>query len=110
MMQAPKFGIFVAPDGIPEPREIELGDLMVIGLAEDPADPRLQEIASRLGFQDYATAQHAPICMLGTPAEVTREIHRRIDATGLTYFMLVADCDETQRLFELEVMPEFVRH
>jgi probable F420-dependent oxidoreductase len=90
-----------------DPAEIELGGLALLGLSTDPGDPELREIAQRLGFQDYAAAQSAPVALIGTPTEVVQQIHRRIEETGVTYYIMLAASSETQDLFVKEVMPAF---
>lgn len=90
-----------------DPREMELGGLALLGLSRDANDPALRQLASRLGFPDYATAQAAPVALLGTPEEVKRELLARIRETGVTYYILVASSEESQELFVREVMPAF---
>jgi probable F420-dependent oxidoreductase len=94
-------------DGGRDPKEMELGGLLLLGLSRKENDPALQQLASQLGFPDFATAQRAPVCILGTPDEAKRELHRRIKETGVTYYIFVASSEESQDLFVKEVMPEF---
>ena len=91
-----------------DPEEMELGGLLLMGLSNDPDDPQLRGIASMIGFPDYATAQRAPVTLLGTPAEVRAELSRRIAETGVTYYIMVMATPDTQALFVNEVMPAFV--
>lgn len=90
-----------------DPQEVELGGLLLLGLSRDASDPALRQLATRLGFPDYATAQASPVAILGTPEEAKRELHKRIRETGVTYYIFVASSDESQDLFVKEVMPEF---
>jgi probable F420-dependent oxidoreductase len=89
------------------PDEVELGGLLVLELSEDARDPALREAAARLGFQDYAAAQRAPVALFGTPAEVRSEIARRVEQAGLTWFILIASTPRSQALFAREVLPAF---
>jgi probable F420-dependent oxidoreductase len=90
-----------------EPDEMELGGLLLLGLSRDANDPALRQLAARLGFPDYESAQRAPVAVLGTPEEARRELRRRIKETGVTYFIFLASSEATQDLFVKEVMPEF---
>ena len=91
-----------------DPADIELGGLALLGLSTDAKDQHLRDMAKGLGFPDYATAQAAPVCLLGTADEVKREIHRRIAETGVTYFICVMATPATMDIFAGDVMPEFV--
>jgi alkanesulfonate monooxygenase SsuD/methylene tetrahydromethanopterin reductase-like flavin-dependent oxidoreductase (luciferase family) len=88
-----------------DPAEIELGGVSFVALSTDADDPALREVASSLGFPDYASAQRAPVALFGTPDEVKQELARRIEETGLTYFILAMASPESQDLFAEEVMP-----
>ena len=90
-----------------DPKEMELGGLLLLGLSRDANDPGLRQMAAGLGFPDYATAQRSPVALLGTPEEVRQELHKRIRETGVTYYIFVASSDETQHMFVNEVMPDF---
>jgi probable F420-dependent oxidoreductase len=90
-----------------DPAEIELGGLSFIAMSQDKNDPGLRDIATRLGFPDYESAQRAPVALLGTPDEIKKQLRERIDATGITYFILATSSPETQALFAKEVMPAF---
>ncbi|MBI5618603.1 MAG: LLM class flavin-dependent oxidoreductase [Gammaproteobacteria bacterium] len=92
-----------------DPQEMELGGLLLLGLSKQADDPWLRELSKNLGFSDYAMAQRAPVCVLGTPDEAKCEIAKRVKDTGVTYFMFVVASEETQDLFVKEVMPEFVK-
>ncbi len=91
-----------------DPKEIELGGLALLGLSKDKSDPSLREMASHLGFPDYATAQCAPVTVLGTAEEARTELRKRIDETGVTYYIFVMANAESQEIFAKDVMPEFV--
>jgi alkanesulfonate monooxygenase SsuD/methylene tetrahydromethanopterin reductase-like flavin-dependent oxidoreductase (luciferase family) len=90
-----------------DPGAIEMGGLLLLGLSRDANDPVLRNLAKRLGFADYATAQRAPVALLGTPDEVRRELASRIAATGITYYIVFAATPDTQELLVSEVMPAF---
>jgi probable F420-dependent oxidoreductase len=91
------------------PSDIELGGLLLLGMSRDENDSGLRDIARKLGFQDYTVAQRAPVALLGSPAQVRDEIARRIEDTGLTYYMMFAATDESWTLFAKEVLPHFAR-
>ena len=90
-----------------DPADIELGGLTFLALSHDAEDPALREAATRLGFPDYASAQRAPVALLGTPDEVKAELKQRIEETGVTYYILAGTSLETRELFAKEVMPAF---
>jgi len=92
-----------------EPSDIELGGLLLLGLARNQNDSALHDMAKNLGFADYAAAQRSPVALLGTPAEVRDELARRIEDTGVTYYMMFAASDESWNLFSREVLPHFAR-
>lgn len=91
-----------------DPAAIELGGLVLLGCARDPNDAALRRIAADLGFPDYATAQRAPVVLLGTPAELREELARRIAETGVTYYIVAPATPDSQALFAAEVMPAFL--
>ena len=90
-----------------DPASMELGGLLLLGLSRDKNDPALHKLASNLGFPDYASAQRAPVALLGTPDEVKREIERRVADVGLTYFIVFEATPTTHDLLVQEVMPAF---
>ena len=91
-----------------DPNDIEIGGLTVIALSRDSEDKSLRDIATQLGFPDYQTAQRSPVVLLGTPSEVVEELQRRIDATGMSYFIVLPMSPESMDLFTTEVMPVFI--
>lgn len=90
-----------------DPSEMELGGLLLLGMSKDKHNQGLRDMAKGLGFPDYATAQRAPVSILGTPDEVKAEIAHRIKDTGVSYFIFVLANEETNDLFVKEVMPAF---
>lgn len=92
-----------------QPSDIELGGLLLLGMSRNQNDSALHDMAMNLGFPDYASAQRSPVALLGTPAEVRDEIARRIEDTGVTYYMMFAATDESWSLFSKEVLPHFAR-
>lgn len=92
-----------------KPEDMELGGLLLLGLSRHQQDSALRDMAKQLGFPDYASAQRSPVALLGTPAEVRDEIARRIEDTGVTYYMMFAATDESWTLFSKEVLPHFAR-
>ncbi|MEQ8231520.1 MAG: LLM class flavin-dependent oxidoreductase [Gammaproteobacteria bacterium] len=91
-----------------DPGEIELGGLLLLGLSRRADDEHLHQLATQLGFPDYATAQGAPVTLLGTAEEVRRELRRRIEETGMTYYIFFMATPETQEIFAKDVMPDFL--
>ncbi|MGD9603840.1 MAG: LLM class flavin-dependent oxidoreductase [Gammaproteobacteria bacterium] len=92
-----------------QPADMELGGLLLLGMSQRQNDPALVDMAKKLGFPDFASAQRSPVALLGTPAEVRDELARRIADTGVTYYMMFAATDESWRLFSKEVLPHFAR-
>lgn len=90
-----------------DPASMELGGLLLLGMSRDKNNPVLRQMATNLGFPDYASAQRAPVALLGTPDEVKREIEQRIAATGVTYYIVFAATPETHDLLVQDVMPAF---
>ncbi|MGA7763674.1 MAG: hypothetical protein WCA59_18155, partial [Candidatus Binataceae bacterium] len=71
-------------------------------------DSAVRELAKRMGFPDEEAARRSPSILGGTPDEVKREIRSRIEETGMTYFVVLPDSEESHALFAKEVMPEFL--
>ncbi len=90
-----------------DPASMELGGLLMLGLSRDKNDAVLRHMATQLGFPDYASAQRAPVALLGTPDEVKRELQERIASTGVTYYIVFPATADTQELLVNEVMPAF---
>ena len=90
-----------------DPKEIELGGLVLAGISDDPDDPALRETAAGLGFPDYETAQRSPVVLLGTPDQVKCELQARIDDSGVTYYLVAPTSDASLELFVDAVMPAF---
>lgn len=90
-----------------DPSAMEIGGTLMLGLSRDKNDPVLRQIATQLGFPDYASAQRAPVALLGTPDEVKRELQERIESTGVTYYIVAPRTADTQELLVNEVMPAF---
>jgi probable F420-dependent oxidoreductase len=92
------------------PNDIEISGLLLVSLSKDKgrADANVREIAKKWGFPDEEAARRAPSILAGTPDEVKREIRSRIEETGMTYFVVLPDSEESHELLVKEVMPEFV--
>ena len=76
-------------------------------------DPEHTKALFRQALQDPQGALKA-ICDLGhsmglpvTPDEVKAELMRRIEETGVTYYIFAGTSTETRDLFAKEVMPAF---
>ena len=91
-----------------DPKEIELGSLMVTHLSKDATDPALAQTAGFIGFPDADKALQSPLTLMGTPDRVKRDLHTRIEEMDLTYTIIIPISPESYELFVKEVMPEFV--
>jgi probable F420-dependent oxidoreductase len=91
-----------------DPKEIELGSLMVTHLSKDSGDPALAQTAGFIGFPDADKALQSPLTLMGTPDRVKRELHTRMEEMDLTYTIIIPISPESYELFVKEVMPEFV--
>jgi probable F420-dependent oxidoreductase len=92
------------------PNAIEISGLSLVSISKDRgrADASVREIAKRMGFPSEEAVRRAPSILAGTPDEVKREILSRIEETGMTYFVVLPDCEESHELLANEVMPEFI--
>jgi probable F420-dependent oxidoreductase len=92
-----------------DPDAIEISGFPFVYIARDKseADATARKIGERNGFDDVEEARKAPGLLLGTPAEVRRELQSRIEELGMTYYMVSLPNAEAVRLFAAEVMPEF---
>ena len=92
-----------------DPKDIEISGLLLISLSKDKsgADAAVRQIAKKWGFPDEEAARRAPSILAGTPDEVKREIRSRIEETGMTYFVVLPDSEDSHELLVKEVMPEF---
>lgn len=91
-----------------DPKGIELGSIVFMALSRKSGDSRLEKLAQRLGFPDLATAQHAPVALMGTADEVKRELQARVADVGMTYYILAPIPGDTYELFVKDVMPAFM--
>jgi probable F420-dependent oxidoreductase len=93
------------------PDSIEISGFPFVFVAADKAeaDATARKIAQRNGFDDIDEARESPGLLLGTPAEIRRELRSRIEEFGMTYYMVALPNTEAIKLFAAEVMPEFVR-
>jgi alkanesulfonate monooxygenase SsuD/methylene tetrahydromethanopterin reductase-like flavin-dependent oxidoreductase (luciferase family) len=76
-------------------------------ISRDTNDPILRATAEQIGFGDVEAARRAPVCLMGTPEQVRREIRARLERFGMTWLIIFFVNDESQTLFVKEVMPEF---
>jgi len=90
-----------------DPDAIELSGFTLLALSDKAADPMLEGIARQLGFADYASAQRSPVALMGTPEQVVEELQSRIDATGMTYHIMLPMNPESYSAFVGQVMPAF---
>jgi len=94
-----------------DPNAIEIGGLVALTVAKSKsdADAAVRRTVAETGFPDEEAARRAPVVLIGTPDEVKRELRSRIEATGMTYFIVFPTSEESVELFAKQVMPEFVR-
>jgi hypothetical protein len=60
-----------------------------------------------MGFPGEEAVRNSPVLLIGTPAEVKRELRSRIEEFGMTYFITFPASAESRELLVKEVMPEF---
>ncbi len=94
-----------------DPAAIEISGFPFVFIARDrsDADATARKIAQRNGFDEVEEARQSPGLLLGTPAEIVRELRARIEEFGMTYYMVSMPDAESVKLFAAEVMPEFTR-
>jgi len=90
-----------------DPKDIELGGMMLVSLSKDPADEAFGQLASQLGFPDVESARRSPLLFMGTPDDVKRDLESRIEQMGVTYFVLIPMSPASHEMFVSEVMPVF---
>jgi probable F420-dependent oxidoreductase len=92
-----------------DPAAIEISGFPFVFISRDQsnADATARKIARRNGFDDVEEARQSPGLLLGTPAEIVRELRARIAEFGMTYYMVSLPDAESVKLFAAEVMPEF---
>ncbi len=86
---------------------LELGGLCMLAVSRDANDESLRALAEQLGFPDYEAAQRSPVALLGTPDEVSEELSRRLELTGMKYLIGFPATADSQALFAEEVMGNF---
>jgi probable F420-dependent oxidoreductase len=92
-----------------DPDSIEISGFPFVFISRDKsdADATARKIAERNGFADIEEARQSPGLLLGTPAEIRRELRSRIEQFAMTYYMVSLPSTEAVELFAAEVMPEF---
>jgi probable F420-dependent oxidoreductase len=88
---------------------VELSGLAMLRIArsKSEADAAVRQTASAMGFPDEEATRNSPVLLIGTPAEVKRELRSRIEELGMTYFITFPATAESRELMVKEVMPEF---
>ena len=89
------------------PDDIELSGFTLVALSDKSTDPLLEGIARQLGFTDLAAAQNSPVALMGTPEQVLDELQSRIDATGMSYHIVLPMNPDSYSAFVSQVMPAF---
>lgn len=92
----------------PDSIEISGFPFVFISAAQDEADATALKIAQRNGFDTGDEARESPGLLLGTPAQIKRELRARIEEFGMTYYMVSLPNPQAIKLFASEVMPEFI--
>lgn len=92
-----------------DPGSIEISGFpfVFIAAAQDEADATALKIAQRNGFDSVDEARESPGLLLGTPAQIKRELRARIEEFDMTYYMVSLPNPHAIKLFASEVMPEF---
>ena len=92
------------------PGSIEIsGFCSLTVLASQPeSDAAAAATAKAMGFPNLEAVKQSPAMLLGTPAELKREIRSRVEEFGMTYFIM-GGAPAALELFAREVMPEFVQ-
>jgi len=88
---------------------VEISGLTMLRLAhsKSEAEAVLRQTASAMGFPNEEAARNSPVLLIGTPAEVKREVRSRIEEFGMTYFITFPASAGSRDLLVKEVMPEF---
>jgi alkanesulfonate monooxygenase SsuD/methylene tetrahydromethanopterin reductase-like flavin-dependent oxidoreductase (luciferase family) len=88
---------------------VEIGGLAMIRLSHSKSeiDAAVRQTASAMGFPGEEAVRNSPVLLIGTPAEVKRELRSRIEEFGMTYFITFPASAESRELLVKEVMPEF---
>ena len=90
-----------------DPAGIELSGFMLANLSGDADHPVFSRLAQRLGFADLPSAQRSPVALIGTPEQAIEELHDRVGADGVKYFIIVSTSPETEAILADEVLPAF---
>ncbi len=90
-----------------KPDEIELSGLVLLCVGKTEGDAAPREVATSLGFPDYATAQRSPVVLLGTPAEIRDQLEQYIGETGVRYTIVAGTTPDSAQRFGEEVLPAF---
>jgi probable F420-dependent oxidoreductase len=88
---------------------VELSGLTMLRLSHSKSeiDAAVRQTASAMGFPGDEAVRNSPVLLIGTPAEVKRELRSRIEEFGMTYFITFPASAESRELMVKEVMPEF---
>ena len=87
------------------PDDIELSGFTLVALSNKSSDPILEGIAKQLGFANLAAAQKSPVALMGTPEQAIEELKSRIDATGMSYHIVLPMNPDSYQALVSQVMP-----
>ena len=101
-----------ARDAGRDPSAIEISGIVLLAVARNKsdADAAIKTTAAGMGFVSEDAARNSPVLLMGTPAEVRRELRSRIEDFGMTYYIVFPTTQESRDLLVNEVMPEFASH
>src|SRR5579884_229965 len=90
-----------------DPDAIELSGfpLVLMSSSKSEADAMAKSAGDACGISDLDEVRRLPMSLIGTPAEIRRELRYRIEELNTTYYMLALGSPEAVELFASQVMP-----
>jgi len=89
---------------------VEISGIAMVNVSrsKSEADAAVKAVGSAMGFPSEEATRNAPVLLIGTPEEVRRELRSRIEAFGMTYYIVFPRSEESRDLLANEIMPEFI--